>query len=231
MNRRQINWSHMYGAVGVVFEKYASVIDQFPEMGSAIQQFNSRKEVISQHAQVQVVNFSGLTRGKIDLRDLLTMFIQRLSAALAAYATSKGNITLKMKLNFSSSFLKRKSDQVLLEIARALLTEAKPFSSEFKKYGITDIEFDEMVSVIGEFDKAVPKKRGADNVTKLSTKIIAEIFKELNKLLRERIDVLMGPLEFTNPDFYYTYKNARIIVDYSGRKPSKKNDDDTPKPQ
>jgi hypothetical protein len=39
-------------------------------------------------------------------------------------------------------------------------------------------------------------------------------------MLREEMDVLMLLFEETQPDFYKAYKNARIIVDYSGRGPS-----------
>jgi hypothetical protein len=39
----------------------------------------------------------------------------------------------------------------------------------------------------------------------------------LDQLLKEEVDVLMLPFQFTQPDFYNAYKNARIIVDYTGR--------------
>ena len=49
-------------------------------------------------------------------------------------------------------------------------------------------------------------------------------------MLRTEIDVLMLLFEETQPDFYKAYKNARIIVDYSGGGPSKDTETGSDKP-
>jgi uncharacterized Fe-S radical SAM superfamily protein PflX len=48
-----------------------------------------------------------------------------------------------------------------------------------------------------------------------------EVFKSIDKLLKEVIDVYVAPFEYQNPDFYREYCNARIIVGYTGRGKSK----------
>lgn len=67
-----------------------------------------------------------------------------------------------------------------------------------------------------EFRAAIPRKRMADNVSKVSTQNIANLFDTADQLLKEELDLLMLPFEFTQPDFYRTYKNARMIVNYPG---------------
>jgi hypothetical protein len=46
---------------------------------------------------------------------------------------------------------------------------------------------------------------------------INEPFIAIDDLLKNEPDVLLMPFQFTQPDFYKAYKNARSIIDYSGR--------------
>ncbi|MCL6101073.1 MAG: hypothetical protein M1292_01070 [Bacteroidetes bacterium] len=57
----------------------------------------------------------------------------------------------------------------------------------------------------------------AINFSKVSTENIDGVFKAQDKLLKERIDALVEPFQFSQPDFFNAYRNARIIVDYVGR--------------
>ncbi len=61
----------------------------------------------------------------------------------------------------------------------------------------------------------------ATTVSKSSTQKVTDVFRSLDKLLREVIDVYVAPFQFENPDFYREYRNARIIVGYTGRGKSK----------
>lgn len=64
--------------------------------------------------------------------------------------------------------------------------------------------------------------------SKVSTSKIGEAFDSISKMLKEEIDVLMLLFEESHPDFYRAYKNARMIVEYTGR--GKTNGDETTPP-
>lgn len=66
-------------------------------------------------------------------------------------------------------------------------------------------------------DGSIPQQRVATSASKVSTLNIGDVFKSLDKLLKDEIDELMLLFQFTKPDFYNAYKNARVIVNYSGR--------------
>ena len=74
-----------------------------------------------------------------------------------------------------------------------------------------------MERLLSEFRLAIPKRRFSINLSKVSTGNIDGVFKAQDKLLREQVDSLMEPFQFSQPDFFYAYKNARSVVDYSGR--------------
>ena len=78
-------------------------------------------------------------------------------------------------------------------------------------------EFREMERLLTEFKLAIPKRRVAINISKVSTGNIDGIFKAQDKLLRDQIDALVQPYQYSQPDFFNAYKNARYIVDYAGR--------------
>ena len=55
------------------------------------------------------------------------------------------------------------------------------------------------------------------NLSKVSTGNIDGVFKAQDKLLKDQIDALVQPFQFSHPDFFNAYKNARSIVEYAGR--------------
>src|SRR5665647_1157160 len=216
MEKIQINHSRMYGAVVLVFDNHPEVVEKFPELKAALEKFKSGLTVIDQNRQVQEYRAEGLTTSKVKLREDLIHQILRFSKVLMAHATGVGDLKLKTAADYSESDLKRKSDSVLFDIGDLFLNEAIPVKADLTKYEVGDAELENMKRLLGIFKLAIPLKRGANNISKVSTENIADVFKMMNTLLKEEIDKLMGPFEFTHPDFFKTYKNARIVVDYKG---------------
>ncbi|MEK7719031.1 MAG: hypothetical protein AAB347_05390, partial [Bacteroidota bacterium] len=94
---------------------------------------------------------------------------------------------------------------------------ALPLKTDLAKYFISEAEFLKMDRLLSEFKLAIPKRRVSLNISKVSTGNIDGVFKAQDKLLKDQIDALVQPFQFSQPDFFNAYKNARNIVDYSGR--------------
>ncbi|MHB9143441.1 MAG: hypothetical protein ACYC25_16345, partial [Paludibacter sp.] len=78
---------------------------------------------------------------------------------------------------------------------------------------------------------AIPQNRVATVGKKNSTSKLARLYREIDSHLKDKLDVYMEAYQYTHPDFYAEYKNARFIVDYSGRGKSNGNGNvDTPSP-
>jgi len=207
----------MYGVVDFALDNNSSLFEWYPELISAHQRLKDGQAWLDKYAQVQEANTTGLTNQKKVLKAALIIAILKFSAALRAYGTSTKNDDLKVKAHYAESNLKKTPDPILWDIGRLMFGLADPIKNELTKYFVGEKEIAEMESLLVKFKKDYPRKRVSTAVSKVSTWNIRAGIKTLDKLLKEEIDDLMAPFQFSQPDFYNTYKNARIIVDYSGR--------------
>ena len=133
-----------------------------------------------------------------------------------AYATSVKNLELKTKARYTPSELKTSADPILYDIGALIFYLATGIKTEMAKFGLGDPEFAEMERMLGGFKQAIPQRRIAATISKTSTGNIGDVFTTMDQLLKDEVDVLMMPFQFSEADFYKAYKNARIIVDYKG---------------
>ena len=211
----------MFETVDAVLDKNSSLFASLPELVSAHRRLKEGKTLILQYRQVQEAETTGLTTTKENVKTDFINSILKFSAALRAYATSTKNEDLKAKSHYVSSELKKVADPILFDIGTLLFGLANPIKTELTKYSVGEDEIAEMEALLPTFKLAMPQQRVATTESKVSTGNIDKVFKSTMKLLKEVIDELMLPFQFSQPDFYNTYKNARIIVNYSGRGKSK----------
>jgi hypothetical protein len=227
MNQNQINKARMYGAVCLVFDNHAGLIQPFPELVSALQRLKDGQSLILEYRLVQEADNSGLTTNRDIVKADFIESILKFSAALRAYATSTKNEDLKAKAHYVSSDLKKSPDPILFDIGTLLYGLANPVKTKLAKYSVGDEEFGVMEKLLAIFKLAYPQQRVATAESKVSTLNIGKVFKSMDNLLKDEIDEMMLPFQFTQTDFYNIYKNARKIVNYSGRgkgKPGKPED-------
>ena len=98
---------------------------------------------------------------------------------------------------------------------------ATPLKGELAKYFVSEADLTGMDSLLTEFKEAIPLRRVATSVSKVSTANISGIFEVQDKILKDEIDLLMLSFRFTQPDFYNAYRNARSIIGYTGGGKSK----------
>jgi hypothetical protein len=217
MNKKQLNKFRMYEAVNLVLDTHSAQVGTEGDLFNALQLLKAGQATISQNRQVQEADSSGLTKTKSELRDELMRLILLFAAGLKAYATSTRNSELKTKADYKAYELQKTADHVLADIGRLLNELALPLQSELAKYAVGQVEFQQMDKLLTEFILAIPRRRVSINISKVSTENIDGVFKSQDKLLKEQLDSLMEPFRFIQPDFYNAYRNARSIVDYTGR--------------
>jgi hypothetical protein len=217
MDKTKINKGRMYHSTNLVLDKFSGSFADHAELIQAHSELKNGILLIDEEQQVQVVDNKGLTQAKVALRTELTQLILKLTMALKALGTSQKNTDLLTKTNYKLGDLNRLSDPILFDVAKMLLKLANNYRPQLVRFFFNDEDFNRTDVVIAEFKSAIPQKRLATTVSKSSTKKISEVFKSIDKLLKEVIDVYVGPFEYQNPDFYREYSNARIIVGYTGR--------------
>lgn len=206
----------MFYAVDQVLENNSSIFSSLEELVTAHAEFKARFAIIDNYRQVQETDNSGLTTKKADLRQQLMNFVQRALAALNAYALITNDAELKAKCAYTPSRLAIKSDPVFSDIAKLIYDLAVSNIDQLGKFFLTQEDLDSMHALNMQFKAAIPQKRVASSVQKVSTLNIGQTIRDLDKFLKETLDVLVAPFEFMQADFYHAYRNARTIIDYHG---------------
>jgi hypothetical protein len=217
MNAQQINKNRMYGATILVLDNNLALFEAIPELLTANQQLKEKMALIDQQRQVQEVDNTGLTKNKSLLREELTTLVLRFAAALTAHAASQNDVVLQTKVNYSFSDLKKSSDRILCDIAVMISGLAAPAAADLQKYFVGPEELVKFDRLTNDFKSAIPQKRVATNLSKVSTGNINDVYHEIDSLLKNKIDLWIKPFQFTQPDFFNAYKNGRSILNYSGR--------------
>jgi hypothetical protein len=217
MNKNQLNKFRMYEAVNLVLDTHPAQVGNEGDLFMAQQLLKSGQEIIGQNRQVQEADTSGLTQKKRELRNELIKLMLLFAVGLKAQATIAKDLELKTKADYKPSELKTSTDDRLFDIAALLKGLALPLRSDLVRYFIGETQFREMERLLAEFKLAIPKRRVAINRSKTSTSNIAGVFKSQDKLLKEHLDALVAPFQFSQPDFFHAYRNARSIVGYTGR--------------
>ena len=216
MDKIQFNKSRMYGSVDTVLDDNSTIVAAFDDLSAAHHKLKEKRLVIDQNRQVQIDNTSGMTITKGVLRTNLTTRVLQFSAVVEAYATSIKDETLKKRAHYVSSDLNKRPDSYLYDVGLYLLQRANPIRTDVAKYSVGDNEFKEMERLLEEFRLTIPLRRVATSNSKVSTLNIGDEFSATDQLLKEVMDSLMRPFNFTHPDFFNAYTNARKIVNYKG---------------
>ena len=217
MNALQLNKSRMYGATTQVLDNHRSLFESMAELAVAYQQLKEKMILIDRYRQVQEVNNSGLTRNKGTLREELTTQLLRISSALTAHAAAGNDQVLQAKVAYSLSDLKKSPDGILYDIAVLVNGLATAAATQLQTYFVGPEELARFDRLTNEFKTVLPLRRAAASISKASTSNISELFHEIDTLLKVKIDLLLKPFRFTQPDFYKAYRNARALVNYGGR--------------
>jgi hypothetical protein len=222
MDKIKINKGRMYRATDLVLDKYASLYSEHAELIDACLKLKAGINLIEEQQQVQVVDNTGLTQTKVVLRVELTGIILKFSNGLKALATLQKDADLLKKSTFKLSDLNKLADPVLYDVGFLLFYLASSFREQLLHFFITDDDFTLMEAKLLSLKAAIPQKRLATTVSKVSTKKLNEVFQTNDHLLKEVIDIFVAPFQYAYPDFYNEYKNARMIVGYTGRGKTKK---------
>ena len=217
MNKRQLNKWRMFGSVVTVLDENSALVSSLNDLAAAKERFKTGLVNINQNRQVQEAKTTGLTVQKKAKRVKLLQWITKFSAALKGYATSVNDEDIKAKADYTPSNLLRVADSVIYDIGMLHYGMALAHKAEMVRYFIGDTELLAMEQLLAEFALAIPRKRVATSISKTSTDNIENTFSTQEKLLREEIDVLMLLFQDSHPDFYKAFKNARAIVNYTGR--------------
>lgn len=137
---------------------------------------------------------------------------------MRAFASTSDNEELKVKLHITPTSMGKASKLNLVQLIDLILEKSTMHFDELVEYGITQAKIDLLQVLRDEVQVAVNTPRSAIIARRSLTLSIEERVIELDKVLREQLDMMVEALKNEHPKFYKDYKGARVIIDSGVKK-------------
>ena len=217
MTDEQENKLSMGLAVQKVVNQNNGIWSGLPAFVTAFSDYEAIITDIQNNRVVQEMDTKGVTLDKGSAEAVLIEKTLVVSTGVYAYAVAVNNNTLKAKVNYSPSALRRSRDTILRDICQLIHDEANAVILDLADYGILPADLTDLQNKIGAYNNAIAAPREAITDRSRATEELKEFFKLMDVVLNDRVDKLMEQFKKDNPKFHRQYFNARIIVDLGVR--------------
>ncbi len=217
MTDPQENKLSMYISVQTVVKKHNTVWSGLPAYVTAFGEFEGVIQSIQDTRLVQEGDISGVPKDKAQAKEAAIQKAIEVASAVYAYAAKNNNNTLKGKVNYSVSELRKSRDTVLIDRLQVIHNEANNIVGSLGDYGIDAADLTALQGLIDAYENLVEEPRGAITNRSEATAALPGLFDQGDGLLNEQLDKLMEQFKQNNPKFYVRYFNTRLIIDLGVR--------------
>jgi hypothetical protein len=227
MNKVQLNHHNMFRTVDGTFDHHSAEVEATPGLKEAAVRLKGLNIDVESYNLKQVKRNTGVTAEKNAIRELLIPVTAKTCAAIVAYATNTNNTNLKTQFKYKKGDFSKMRNQDLYTNAINIYNNALVHGQKLAPFATTD-DIAKIKELADQYHALLPQNRTLTSQGVTTTANLQGTINTIMDLITNTIDPLMSPLEYSHPDFYRDYKNARKIVDHGSR--SKHTDDDKPEP-
>lgn len=213
MTSRQESKLSMYSAVSTFCNNNAATVSTVLAFQNALGDFDSKLISLRSAIQAETEIIIGIAKDKTELRRDLCNSAAGIAASIFAYATTTGSNELKEQVRYSVSDLIRLKDELLAPACNNIHAVATANLAALADYGITNAKLVTFSNDILNYSSKVPAPRNAVSDRAAQTAIINTLFKEMDDILKERMDKLALLFKSSHAAFYTAYVSNRVIVD------------------
>lgn len=192
----------------------ASLWSSITAIGTAMTTLGTKIASIKGVRSIQEADTKGVAIDKGSKKEDAINLALPIIGSLVGFAKATNNSTLLKKIDYSRTQLERARDTILADQLKIVRDEANNNLPALAPYNVTAAKVNALSAAIAAYEVMIPKPRVALNVRKNATEALDKLFNELDLPL-EILDGLVGSLQTTQPAFFETFKNSRIIVDSS----------------
>lgn len=201
----------MYRSTRTCCTDHQVMINTNPALKAAVVLLGTKLDAIeAQYAKLASV-ITGLTAEKDRLKEEMVRKAANIASLLFAFAEATGDANLQSQSDFSVSDLGRARTEEIADVCAALHGLAATRSDELAGYGLTPVLLDALSDAIDDYRLLVEKPRAAKAAQTGARRILDELFREADAVLRKRVDKLMVLLRDAYPEFFEVYKASRVI--------------------
>jgi hypothetical protein len=227
MNKKFISKIKMARSVSGILDSFPDIETQTPGLESAHNELDDRIAETAKYQQDQSNKGTEITTMKNEVRKALELIYRKISSSFVAFSIVSTDVKVKAlgkKHDIPKSDVTHFSETELFSRAYVLYSDVLPYADKLLPHAtLTDV--DNLKATADDFNVYLPKKRTQIGKTMVATQNIEEAVEKIDFLLKETIDKLVKPWEFSASDFFKAFKNARVLEDPGYRKVKKEEEE------
>ncbi len=227
MEKRLINRLSMNYSTREACERHESSLSELQAFNDAFQEFKADLSRIEALIRFQEMTTKGITQDKNTRKVAMAETAMAIAHAVYCYACNLNDEILMSKVNVTSNEIRYTQSPLALQRAIAIYNIAEEHIENLSGYGISASTLNDFRTRIDAFKRALIKPRDAQAMKKAANLELRMLFRETDRILKNKMDRMMKSLKQSHPQFYQEYFNARQIID-SGSRHARKSETPTP---
>ncbi len=217
MQKRNENKFRMFNAVLEILNGNKTIWQAAALFVQIVNKFTASLTAIGETRKVTESDSKGHTLEKSSLEETLINSIGALTSSLYLLAKNSGNKVLMEKVNYNESELANAREGELVSIAETVAALGRENLAQAADYDFDEAEVKALEDLAARFKAVMPAPRATIAERKAANEKLNRLIAETTELLDDELDRMMLKYKNSHPDFYNTYFNARMIMDYGIR--------------
>jgi len=225
MKTKQVNKLNMFNAVHSVMNDNKEIWTGVFQLKNVFEKFSVNTRHLTELKTEQEKDLQPLLSAMFEKRETLIISGTPVVNIILAYSHDKKEKKLLKKMNLSKNKLEKSKDSDLIEECKTIYKAAKKLykksiaekeNSENKsvkilEYGLSEKMIVDLQTAVNDFIKSRLALHEAIQGKDKMDKQITSILKKNEKLLKNKMDLLISIFQTSKPDFFKAYMEARVI--------------------
>jgi len=225
MKSKQIGKLNMYNTVSGVMNDNQQTWTRVYQLKNVFDKFSVNTRHLAELKTEQEKDLQPLLSAMFEKRETLIISGTPVVNIILAYSHDKKEKKLLKKMNLSKSKLEKSKDTDLIDECKTIYKAAKKLfkssseetensdnkSVKILEYGLSEKMIVDLQAAVNDFINARLALHDAIQGKDKMDKQISSVLKKNEKLLKNKMDLLISIFETSNPDFYKAYMEARVI--------------------
>ncbi len=221
MKRTQKNKMAMNLSTREACERQMTIISAIPAFLEAYQTFIQRMDRILELFRIQDMKTTGITQTKSDSKTSMAKAADGIISGVRFYAIDTGNKALEDNVHYTLWEIMHARDFIALQRCIIIRNLAEESIASLDRYGISAADLNDFQIKIAAFKEIITKPQEIRTMKKVARIELMALFREIDHILKYKMDLMVKRLKDSHPQFYHEYFSARMIID-SGHGHSRK---------
>jgi hypothetical protein len=207
----------MYRSLRTVLTSHEAEWSALPAFASAVQTFGARLDALEQSMYQQNIALVGVSAVRDAKKSIVADKAYAMSSAMVAYGVVNNDVELINHVKIARHRIMHAPRDLVLVLVDRILIRGASLIGQLDIYGVDQAAIDQLQLLRDELSTQMNAPRNAILDRKGQTERIRNLVKEIDAILKFRLDKLIIILKEEHPELFAAYTNARVIVDHRNR--------------